>query len=270
MQGVPSRVALARPIFRDQWQNDVATAAANTAYGLLHEEVTLQKAVELAHAAMAGTSKIAEGVLQLSKGQSVACHAGCAHCCYQAVGVVAPEALAIYEHLQRTLSPEKFEIVAERVRQADDRTRELSAAQRLSPDLPCPFLEEQQCTIYEVRPLACRGKNSLDAVACERTLRDPEARAQFLAGKLPVPSFLEPIRAFHAVSAGVQLALHELLQLNAEPLELTAALRILIDAPAQVTTQWLDGQNSFHAARGGDISDNPLIHELNGTIPDKG
>jgi hypothetical protein len=34
----------------------------------------------------------------------VACRAGCDHCCYQAVGVTAPEALAIVAHLRSALS----------------------------------------------------------------------------------------------------------------------------------------------------------------------
>ena len=56
-------------------------------------------------------------------------------------------------------------------------------AERFSPDHPCAFLDVAggRCTIYEVRPLACRGMNSLDAGECEKRLRDPAARAAFLA-----------------------------------------------------------------------------------------
>src|SRR4029077_8029706 len=93
-----------------------------------------------------------------------------------------------------------------RVRDADDRTRGMSPAERQSPDHPCPFLEEARCSIYEARPLSCRGTNSLDAGACERTLHDPAARAALLAGTQSIPCYLEPIRAFHAVTAGFQLA----------------------------------------------------------------
>ena len=115
-----------------------------------------------------------------------------------------------------------------------------------------------------MRPLACRGKNSLDAAACERTLRDPEARAEFTAGKLAVPCYREPIRAFHAVAAGVQLALEELHRLHARPLELTAAMRVLRDDPEGIPQRWLVGEDPFAEARGGDPSDDPRIRELSG------
>jgi hypothetical protein len=258
------RLALSRPLFNDNWQNDVAIAAASTAHGLLTDGHTLEKAVELGRNAMAGTSKIGEGALGLSPDRAPACHSGCSHCCYQAVGVSAPEVFAIYDHLRRTRTPDELDSVVLRIREADDKTRGMTLAERLSPDLPCPFLEKERCSIYEVRPLACRGTNSLDATVCERTLRDPDARAEFLAGTLAVPCFLEPIRAFHAVTAGMQLALDELHGLQVLPLELTAAMRIMVDEPDTVPLQWLAGEDPFEAARGGDTSDNPKIRELSG------
>jgi hypothetical protein len=180
------------------------------------------------------------------------------------VGVSPPEVLAIHDHLLATRSTEELDAFDRRLRVADETTRGLSLAQRLSPDLPCPFLEQGECSIYEVRPLACRGKNSLDASACERTLREPEARADFMAGKLAVPCYREPIRAFHAVAAGMQLALEELHRLHAEPLELTAAMRLLRDDPEGVPRRWLGGEDPFAPARGGDTSDDPRIRELSG------
>jgi len=263
-QGVPIGLALSRPLFHEPWQNEVALGAANTAHAFLDQGHTVEQAVALGRSAMAGTSRIADGLLRRSPDRAPACRAGCAHCCHQQVGVSAPEVLAIYDHLRTTRSPAELEVTLQRLRAADDRTRGMTAAQRLSPDLPCPLLDEQQCSIYEARPLACRGTNSLDAAACERNLHEPEARAAFLAGDSAVPCFIEPIRAFHAVAAGVQLALDDLHGLEVLPLELTAALRILADDPETVPQRWLAGQDPFQAARGGDNSDNPRIRELSG------
>jgi hypothetical protein len=267
-QGRPRGLSLSQPLFKDKWQNDVAVAAASTVYGLLGGGHTLDKAADLGRNAMAATSKIGEGALRLSPDKTTACSAGCSHCCYQAVGVSAPEVFAIHDHLRATRSPAELQATLERIREADERTRGMSLQDRLSPDLPCPFLEQQRCSIYEVRPLVCRGKNSLDAAACERTLRDPEARAQFLAGTLAVPCFLEPIRAVHAVAAGMQLGLHELQGLQTAPLELTAAMRILLEDPELVARRWLSGEDPFEAARGGDTTDDPLIRELSGRRDD--
>src|SRR4029453_16055411 len=178
------------------------------------------------------------------------------HCCHQSVGVTPPEVFAIYDHLRATRAPDEMDALVARIREADDRTRGMSSAERLSPDLPCPFLEDQQCSIYEVRPLSCRGTNSLDVSACERTLRDPATRAAFLAGNVSVPCYLEPIRAFRAVTAGLQLALDQLHGLEVMPLELTAAIRVLADAPDTVPEQWLGGKDPFARAPGAHKTNN--------------
>jgi hypothetical protein len=262
--GGAQRLTLSRPLFNEPWQNEVVLAAATTAHRFLSEGHTLDRAVELGRNAMAGTSKIAEGALALAPDRPPACQAGCAHCCHQAVGVSAPELFAIHAHLRATRTPAELDGTARRIRDADDKTRGMTAAERLSPALPCPFLVEERCSIYEVRPLACRGTNSLDATACERALRDPEARAAFLAGSFPLPCFLEPIRAFHAVAAGLQIALDELHGLQVLPLELTAAMRILLDNPETAPQQWLSGKDPFQPAQGGDNSQDPRIKELSG------
>ena len=263
--GNPTGLGLSRPLFKEQWQNDLAVATADTAHGLLSEGHTPEKAAALGRSAMAGTSTVADGLLaRAAADRPPACRAGCAHCCHQAVGVTPPEVFAIYEHLRATRAPDELAAMRRRIRDADDRTRGMASAQRLSPDLPCPFLEEARCSIYEVRPLSCRGTNSLDAAACERTLREPDARAALLAGRESVPCYLEPIRAFHAVTAGLQLALDQLHGLETQPLELTAAMRVMVDDPDGVAAQWLGGKDPFAAARGGDNSDDARIAALSG------
>jgi len=262
--GRPDGLALSRPLFDERWQNDVAIGAANTTHAFLAGGLTLAQAAGLGLNVMAGTSKIADGLLARSPDRAPACGAGCSHCCHQAVGVSPPEVFAIHGHLRATRSPGDLEAAVDRIRAADDRTRGMTVAERLSPDLPCVFLVDDRCSIYAVRPLACRGTNSLDAAACARNLRNPDARAAFLAGQASVPCFREPIRAFHAVAAGMQLALADLHGLETSPLELTAAMRILVDDPEGVPERWLAGADPFAAARGADNTDNPFMRELTG------
>ena len=265
-RGGPDRVALARPLFEAGWQNQVAAAAAATAHAILNEGHTVERAVALGRNAMAGTSKIVDGLLAQAAERPPACRAGCAHCCHQPVGVTPPEVLAITDHLRSTRTPAELDATLLRVRAADDRTRGMPAADRLSAEFPCPFLEDARCTIYEVRPLSCRGVERVGAAACERPLRDPEARAAFADGTLAVPCYLEPIRAFHAVTAGLQLAAHELHGLQMLPLELTAAARIALDDPDAVARAWLAGEDPFTPARGGDNTADPRLRALAGTI----
>jgi len=260
-------LALSRPLFGEAWQNDVALAAATTAHAMLSAGYTFASAAALGRNAMAGASRLADGALAQSPDRPPACRAGCAHCCHQAVGVTAPEVFAILDHLRATRTADELDAIIARIRAADDRTRGLAATERLSPDHPCPFLEEDaRCSVYEARPLSCRGTNSLDASACERNLRDPAARAAFVAGDASVPCYLEPFRAFHAVTAGLQLALDELHGLEVLPLELTAAMRILADDPDAVSAQWLGGKDPFAAARGGDNTHDPRQTQLSGRV----
>jgi Fe-S-cluster containining protein len=259
-------VALKAPIFEEAWQNEIAAAAATTAHGILHGQATLERTVKLARSAMAATSRLADALLARAPSGAVACKAGCDHCCYQSVGVTAPEALAIADHLRRTLTENELADVSAHISKCHAETANLSAEERFSPEHPCPFLQSARCSIYEVRPLSCRGMNSLDADECRVRLRDPEARAEFIESGEGGHSFMEPIRGFHAVSAGLQLALAELYALDMRPLELTAALELLLNGPPSLVSDWLAGKRSLDAARGGDSSDSPGVRELTGTL----
>ncbi len=259
-------VALTRPVFKETWQNDVAAAAANTAYALLRDAPTVGRAVELARNVMASMSRLSEGLLAQAPAGSVACKAGCDHCCYQSVGVTAPEALAIFDYLERSLSEPEFAEVAAHLSEAHERTRGLSPAERFSPEHPCPFLRDGCCSIYEVRPLSCRGMNSLDADECAQRLRDPEGRAAFLRDGFGGHSFMEPIRGFHAISAGIQLGLSELFKLDMRPLDLTAVMTLLLNGVDSLADEWVRGKRPFESARGGDSTGERGIREMSGTL----
>jgi hypothetical protein len=172
------------------------------------------------------------------------------------VSVTLPEAVAIMGHLHVTLRDEELAQLASRVAEARERTRGLTPDERFSPAYPCPFLSvaDGRCTIYEVRPLTCRGMNSLDAGECARRLRDEDARAAFLASGEGSRSFLEPIQAVHAVSAGLQVALEELYGLDMRPLELTGIMHLLLGAAGQPAgsvaslAAWLKGDTPFESA----------------------
>ena len=261
-------VSLGRPVFAEGWQDELVTGTASTARGMLGDQPTVDGAVELARSAMAATSRLAEGLLVRAPAGAVACQAGCDHCCHQSVGVTPPEALAIWRHLTSTLSSDELAQVASHVAAIRARTRGLSSDDRHSPDHPCAFLRDGRCAIYEVRPLACRGMNAFDAGLCARRLRDAATRAAFIAdpGSLEPTSFMEPIRAFHAISAGLQLGLAELYRLDMRPLDLAAALDLLLSGPPSQAQAWIDGGSPFASARGGDGSHQPGVHRLSGAL----
>ena len=89
--------------------------------------------------------------------------------------------------------------------------------------------------------------NSLDAGECATRLRDPEARAEFLAAGRGGHTYLEPIGAAQAISAGLQLGLSELHQLDMRPLDLAHAIHLLLGNES-LAERWRSGQQPFEAA----------------------
>jgi Fe-S-cluster containining protein len=92
-----------------------------------------------------------------------ACAPGCFFCCYLPVDVLAPEAFLIAAHLRRTRSPAELAALVYQLG---------SHGQHDFGMRPCVFLAQGCCSIYEVRPMVCRGYNSLSKERCEAFYQD--------------------------------------------------------------------------------------------------
>jgi Fe-S-cluster containining protein len=257
---------LSGPIFQDDWQNELTIAAANAAFGAMCGQPSVARAVELAVYAMTVVSELSDGFLQRLPEGIVACKAGCDHCCHQVVHLTPPEALAIVDYLRRILSPAELSSLAARVSDARERTQGLAPIDRFTSAHPCPFLEAGRCSIYEVRPLACRAMNSRDADGCAKILQDSVVRAEFLTNPRAGYSFAEPIRAFLSISVGLQLGLSEVYQLEMHPLELAAASDVLLCGGPSLPAQWISGQRTFEPARVTGATDDARMSTLSGLL----
>lgn len=83
-----------------------------------------------------------------------ACREGCHHCCHMAVTITGYEAAIIGKHIGRQPTPVNFNVehfidAGVEVAQAELRDKYTGK--------DCPFLKDSKCSIYEVRPLACRS-----------------------------------------------------------------------------------------------------------------
>lgn len=108
-------------------------------------------------------------------GKPISCRAGCGACCRQMVPVSLFEAEALTDWI-RTLPQERQAELAERFHRAllalrdagviealvnsewvleEERTAQL-AIDYFHASVPCPFLEDESCSIHPIRPLACR------------------------------------------------------------------------------------------------------------------
>jgi Fe-S-cluster containining protein len=73
-----------------------------------------------------------------------ACKQGCSHCCNMAVTLTTTEAELIGKHVGR--KPKVPQVAPDVILTNQSKYRAV----------PCPFLKKGKCSIYEVRPLACR------------------------------------------------------------------------------------------------------------------
>lgn len=108
-------------------------------------------------------------------GEHLSCREGCGACCRQAVPITPVEARMLSEWLDEQPEQKRADL-RERLRQAAARLEESGIAQSMreasrSPGreemhtsglkyfalgIPCPFLEDERCTIHEIRPMRCR------------------------------------------------------------------------------------------------------------------
>ncbi len=99
------------------------------------------------------------------------CKAGCAWCCHRTVLATIPEALTINAFVEEHFSEEQKEALAARV---DKYVDAISGQQDLTKSrAACPFLVDNLCSVYEVRPLTCRGLNSVSVDTCIDIYNNP-------------------------------------------------------------------------------------------------
>jgi len=142
-------------------------------------------------------------------GHPIQCGQGCGACCRQLVPVSPIEAFALSAALQ-ALPDEKRSRIEARIDATLDKLGETGLADKLqhipagpkgraivldyfAAQLPCPFLEDESCQVYDKRPFACRDLLvSSNPSHCE----DPGA------GQVRrIPVFLDMGRAVRSLSA---------------------------------------------------------------------
>jgi Putative zinc- or iron-chelating domain len=161
----------------------------------------------------------------------IACAAGCGACCHQLVAIAPAEAAAVAQFVGQRFTPDERSDLAERVGALDAVTRGKTAIDRARLRLPCAFLVDGSCSIYEARPLRCRAVHSRDAGQCGWVLVNPDAAAQQRGARDGAgPYLVAPAKIMDAALTGLARACRNI-GIDGEALELTAASRIALAVP---------------------------------------
>ena len=105
---------------------------------------------------------------------TVACHAGCSHCCSVSVDVQAHEVFFAAEYIQVNFSPNDLAGVIERTAARRTHVTGLPSQDRDRLRQPCALLRDGKCSIYQGRPEACRVHHTSDASVCAAHIANPE------------------------------------------------------------------------------------------------
>lgn len=110
-------------------------------------------------------------------GYKPACKAGCYYCCAKKVDVTAFEAFRIADYINSTFEAKERELLVKKVKEVFSRIHSLNQNQRYETGIPCPLLDvkTKNCRAYVVRPIACRGDNSIRRTGCEAAFRRKDA-----------------------------------------------------------------------------------------------
>lgn len=230
-----------------------AATGAKEAEAHAATEAAAQAAVDFITQLHQGLDAVASQAIAI--GPQPACQAGCAHCCHLRVEATEPEVLRIAQHL-RTLPAAEQAAANRRLQQhvAASKPPATALAQmdpssshpqpehsaeptqtRLATGQPCSFLVDDRCSIYSVRPAACRKAHSLSAAQCAE-------RAPTIAQNLRWLVDAE------ALMAGTALAYRDQ-PLPASAHELNAAvLAALMEGHPAALLRWYQGDAAALAA----------------------
>jgi len=110
------------------------------------------------------------------------CRKSCSYCCRKpGVLVSVPELLRILQHVSEEFSEEEVSALHDRSSQYAAQVRGHDVNRATDQSVACPLLVNDLCSVYEVRPLVCRGYNSTSMEACRRAHTDPSVLVPIFA-----------------------------------------------------------------------------------------
>lgn len=158
------------------------------------------------------------------------CVKGCSFCCYLYASATAPEIFAITRFLRSNFDADHLADIAERCTPL----KGMSIDDRNRAKIPCPLLQDNACSVYEVRPIACRMCVSGSKARCEAGFNGsdesiPRPRAHIYAGSNTRLALISAIESTGRAN---------------DAYELGEALALALEKP-DLESRWLKGEDVF-------------------------
>jgi Fe-S-cluster containining protein len=107
------------------------------------------------------------------EGNNIACEKGCTACCKLDVEVSEPEIIYIYTYMSNILEKEQLDAFFNQIEDTVSIIKDIDDIDEYAKlQIPCVFLHNGACSIYEVRPFICREYHSYDRVVCDESFHN--------------------------------------------------------------------------------------------------
>ena len=229
-------------------------AAAGESLKILSGPPSARSTIELARSTNELTDRSIRQVhAACHDGHRVACRSGCTYCCMVPVAASAPEVLAITTFVREWFDEERQAALDRRVEANISATEGMDMSRRDRVRLDCPFLEAGKCTVYEVRPIACRGYSSYSVEDCREDYEHPGTGVEVHTNGLR--EFV-----FGAIREGLAVACRSA-SVEHRLLELVRAYKIA-SGDSTLAETWRSRTDAFETATGESVFPGPWSDEL--------
>ncbi len=171
----------------------------------------------------------------------IACKKKCSHCCRFRVAISTAEAISIAYYIKETFLPKELDRLKTVLNTLATETAKMNTVEWTMSGLTCPFLVNEECFIYPVRPLSCRGWNSTDVNLCEYSLVNEAVFHELPKHQWEMQQLISVV-ILDAINEGINEV-----GLDGNRVELITALKILI-CDEDAVKKWLAGEDIFNEA----------------------
>jgi len=199
-----------------------------------------RKAIEVARYWLDRMDDAIEKIVSLAcLPEAIDCRPGCQYCCYNQPIVTPPEALLIGHSVEETFTDRERSELFERMVSILELTRDKGQDEimMMRHELPCIFLINRMCSVYEVRPAICRACSSTSAEHCATVFESRDARARLRC-------YAQIREIFQTTHVGLIESCEEM-GCQSDFLLIAEAMHDYFRHPRPVEA-WLDGEKVFH------------------------